>query len=197
MIKAFLVDEDFIKENTSVSDNLDSKMLKPALYDAQEIYLQPLLGTKLYKKLQELVCDNTISDAENAKYKELLVEYVQPFLLKKTQEQLVSVLFFKARNAGNVQYYDNSQGNVGLKDMQWIKQDFANDATFLANRMSDWICANCKYIPEYYKADVEDMRSGTDNQNYCNINLSGVTGRRDTSIRFLRSTRFHKRYQKH
>lgn len=187
----YLIDEEYVKQMSSVSDNLDSKMIKPCVYDAQIIHLQPIIGTKLFDRVCGMVDDCSIDAEANEKYKELLVDYIQPYLLQKVQELLVPTMFMKTRNAGNVQYYDNSQNNVQLKEQQWIMQRFANNATFLSERMVDFITANRSYLREYCQCDsVADMHSGQDNQNFCPIHLDG-SGYRDTSIRHLRETRYH------
>lgn len=187
----YLIDEEYVKQMSSVSDNLDSKMIKPCVYDAQIIHLQPILGTKLYDRVCELVDDEEIGNDGCEMYEELLVDYIQPYLLQKVQELLVPTMFMKTRNAGNVQYYDASQNNVQLKEQQWIMSRFANNATFLSERMADFICANRSNFPEYCKVDsVADMHSGRDNQNFCPIHLDDG-GYKDTSIKHLRSTRYH------
>lgn len=187
----FLIDEEYLKQLTSVSDNLDSKMIKPCVYDAQCIHLQPIIGTKLFDKVCTIVENNAVDAIENAAYKELLEDYIQPYLLQKVQELLVPTMFYKTRNSGNVQYYDNSQNQVQLKEMQWVMQRFANNANFLSQRMSDWLCAHHSNVPEYCQVDsVADMHSGRDNQNYCSIHLNG-DNKRDTSIKYLRTTRYH------
>jgi hypothetical protein len=190
----YLIDEEYVKQMSSVSDNLDSKMIKPCIYDAQIIHLQPIIGTKLFDTVCGMVDEDSISNDGNEKYEELLIDYIQPYLLQKVQELLVPTMFMKTRNAGNVQYYDNSQQNVQLKEQQWIMDRFANNATFLSERMSDFICANRSSFPEYCKRDsVADMPSGRDNKNICPIHLD-EGGYKDTSIKFLRSTRYHDNY---
>lgn len=187
----YLIDEEYVKQMSSVSDNLDSKMIKPCVYDAQIIHLQPILGTKLLSKVFDMVGDDEIANDGNEMYEELLVDYIQPYLLQKVQELLVPTMYAKIRNAGDVTYYDANQNQVPLKEMQWLMSRFANNATFLSQRMSDFICANRSSFPEYCKVDsVADMHSGRDNQNYCNIHLNG-NNTKDTSIRFLRKTRYH------
>lgn len=189
--KIYLIDEEYVKQMSSVSDNLDSKMIKPCVYDAQIIHLQPIIGTKLFDKVCTIVDDEAVETEENAVYKTLLVDYIQPYLLQKVQELLIPTMYAKIRNAGNVQYYDANQNQAPLKEMQWLMERFANNASFLSQRMSDWICANRSKLPEYCQCDsVADMHSGRDNQNYCNIHLDGKN-MKDTSIRHLRTTRYY------
>ena len=65
----YLISTQFLKENTPINDNVADYLLNAAIRDAQTINLQQVTGTKLYKKVLNLVENGTISDEINAKYK--------------------------------------------------------------------------------------------------------------------------------
>ena len=68
--------------------------------------MQPLIGTKLFQKLQKLVNDAEIGLAANAIYKTLLDDYVTPFMEYKTMVEIQIPLSYKYRNMGIVQTSD-------------------------------------------------------------------------------------------
>ena len=50
--QTLLISVDTIKTNTNISDNLEDKVLYPAIQRAQDIELQSVIGTDLYRALQ-------------------------------------------------------------------------------------------------------------------------------------------------
>ena len=73
----YLISEETLKSESYINDNLDPAMILPSIQTAQDMHLQPLIGTKLYKTLMEMVKDNNIEGY----YKVLMDEYIRPFLI--------------------------------------------------------------------------------------------------------------------
>ena len=73
-----LISEQTLKADSLINDNVDNQYILPAITLAQDTGLQPLIGTKLFQKLQKLVNDSEIGLAANAIYKTLLDDYVTP-----------------------------------------------------------------------------------------------------------------------
>ena len=69
MNNILLISEDLLKSETIVNDNINSQSITPSILIAQEIGLQQVIGTKLYKKILSLVDGDTINDVVNADYK--------------------------------------------------------------------------------------------------------------------------------
>lgn len=147
--KIKLVTPEYIKSQSTVSENMDEKYVNPAIYTAQTQDLQALIGTKLSSKLCELVDEQTIDDPENAAYKELYEDYVQPYLVPCVQAEIVIANIMKTRNAGQVQYYDTNITNSSIKDIQYLAQHYRDQAAFLGNRLTEWLKCNLKNFPEY------------------------------------------------
>ena len=97
MTNILFISEDFIKTNSGLNDNLFGKSLLPAIREAQDIYLQQIIGSTLYHKLLELVDEGTIGDTGNTIYKELLDEYVRSYMLYQTIVQMTSTLSISPR----------------------------------------------------------------------------------------------------
>lgn len=172
--EVLLINEEYVKRFSTVSDNMDSKYIVPCIVTSQVQRLQPLVGTKLTKLLCELVKDDTIDDTNNVAYKELLDEYVQPFLLAYTQSEMLISNSYKLRNAGNVQYLDTNQSNITSKDVQFLSKHYEDQGVFLGNRMVDWLRCHTKQVPEYLAYCNEccgGMQANKDNDFGCNIVL--------------------------
>lgn len=167
MARVFLVSTKTLKENSVINNNVDDMYVLPAIEYAMDAGLQPIIGTKLYNRLMDMVEDGTIENNEDYKY--LLDEYITPFLLNKVTAEIQIPLAFKLRNQGVVQQTGENTYVPSLKDMQYVTQNYENKANFYSNRLSDYLKANRKKYPEYCSVDSSaDMPS---NKNAYNTGL--------------------------
>lgn len=155
-INTLLINPQYIKQYSTVGDNVDDCYLVPAIIDSQLIGLQPIIGTMLYDSLCEMVDTNTMT----AECKALVDNFITPYLLNKVQAYLLMNLYAKQRNAGVVTYLDTNQQNLDIASVKYIKAEFESKATFYANRMVDYLHANSKLFPEYQdRRDCADLPS--------------------------------------
>ena len=66
MTDVFIISEENLRQFTDINNNVDSKLLKNAVREAQDIEIQRILGTKLYDKITELrnqISDKSIANA--------------------------------------------------------------------------------------------------------------------------------------
>lgn len=158
MARVLLLSEKVLKENSIVNNNVDTMYVYPAIEYAMDAGLQPLIGTKLYNKLMDIVADGTISGATDYKY--LLDEYIMPYLINKTTAEIQIPLAFKVRNQGLVQQTGENTYVPSLKDTQYVIQNYENKANFYGNRLTDYLRANRLKYPEYCSVDsCADMPS--------------------------------------
>ena len=158
MAKALLISEATLKKNSVINNNVDGMYILPAIEYAQDAGLQPLIGTKLYNKLMDLVIDGSITGATD--YKLLLDEYVAPYLINKVTADIQLPLAYKLRNQGVVQQAGDNTYVPSLRDTQYVIQHYENQANFYGCRLSDYLKANRKKYPEYCSIDsCADMHS--------------------------------------
>lgn len=164
MARVFLVSEATMKKNSVVNNNVDGMYLLPAIEFAQDAGLQPIIGTKLYNKLMDLVENGSITGSTDYKY--LLDEYITPYLVNKVTADIQIPLSFKLRNQGVVQQTDSNTYVPSMKDIQYVIQNYENKANFYSNRLSDYLRANRSKYPEYCSVDsCADMPSNKDAYN--------------------------------
>lgn len=158
MARIFLISEATLKKNSVINNNVDGMYILPAIEYAQDAGLQPLLGTKLYNKLMDLVDNGAITGSTDYKY--LLDEYVAPYLINKVTADIQIPLTYKLRNQGVVQNTSEYTYLPSMKDMQYVIQNYENKANFYGNRLSDYLKANRSKFPEYCSVvSCADMRS--------------------------------------
>ena len=164
MNEILLISEKTLKENSVINNNVDGMYVLPAIEYAMDAGLQPIIGTKLYNRLMDMVEDGTIEN--NNDYKYLLDEYVTPYLINKVTADIQIPLAYKVRNQGVVQQTGENTYVPSLKDLQYVIQNYENKANFYSNRLSDFLKANRKKYPEYCSVDSgADMPSNKDAYN--------------------------------
>jgi len=156
-MNTLLISETTLKKQTAINANVNAEYIVPSIRKAQDIGLQPLIGTVLYKKLCALVEDG-INDQANAPYKLLLDEYITPYLCNKVMAELQVVLFAKVRNEGVVTSQDQQTQQLSMSECEYVRKKYEYDADFYGNRMTDYLHANSNTYPEYCKREtVADM----------------------------------------
>lgn len=150
-----IIDEEYIKENSTVSDNLSDKLIKPSIIDAQISGLMPLIGEVLYDKICSMIDTSSIEPV----YNQLVNNYIKHYLLYQTIANMTINNFQKQHNAGSVQYVDTNYSNIQLRELQYIETHWNNKAAFYAKRLTDYLIANNNIFPEYKTCETGKMKS--------------------------------------
>ena len=96
MTDTFLISEAKIRQFTDVNDSLDTSFIKNSIRTAQDIYLERIIGTVLYQKLQSDVDGSGLTGI----YKTLVDDYIQDFLLYATYWECLEAIYIRPRNNG-------------------------------------------------------------------------------------------------
>lgn len=177
MTNILFLNEDYVKTNSGLNDNVFGKSLLPAMREAQDIYLQQIIGSTLYEKLIQLIDDETIGEAENAIYKDLLDNKIRPYLLYETLVQLIPVINEKLANFGTMLSNDEHLVNLSQGDVVVLTGHYQNNSDFYARRLQEYILNNCDVLG-VDACTCEGIRSNLNNAATTGIFLGGVRGRR-------------------
>lgn len=177
MTNILFISEDYIKTNSGLNDNVFGKNLLPAIREAQDLYLQQIIGSTLYEKLIQLIDDELIGETENALYKDLLDNEIRPYLLYETLVQLIPVINAKLVNFGSMQSNDEHLVNLSQGDVVVLTGHYQNNADFYARRLQEYILNNCNSLG-VDACTCEGIRSNLNNAATTGIWLGGQRGRR-------------------
>ena len=166
-----------MKTNSGLNDNMFGKSLLPAIREAQDIYLQQIIGSTLYNKLLELVDSETIGDNDNALYKELLDNYVRSYLLYQTIVQVIPVTNVKLSNYGTTLSDDQYLVNLSQGEAELIEKHYQNLSDFYARRLQEFILNHCEDL-SIDTCTCDGIRANLKNAATCGVFLGGVRGRR-------------------
>jgi hypothetical protein len=177
MAEILLSSEKFIKEVTSVSDNLSGKYMLPSLREAQEIGLKGILGDKLLSKIKTLIKENTLETESDGVYK-TLVDHCQYYLAYKTLVEVTNKVSYKIGNFGVTKTQDENlqvatQDEIGK--MQYYYQSKA-DACCLD--LQDFLLEHRADYPELTECCCHKIESNLRSAATCGIFLGGARGRK-------------------
>jgi hypothetical protein len=140
-----LINEDYIKKFTPLTDAVDPNLIRPAIYLAQDKYLTNFLGTNLTVRLKDDVANSTLS----GDYETLLNEYVLKVVLWWTMVELYPSLLYKHDNGNLVSRQSEDTTPVTKFEMESLKEAARQNARWYTKRMVDYLCFNSTLFPEY------------------------------------------------
>lgn len=174
MTNVLLTSPDFIRNNSNISDNVNSKVLATAIREVQEDELQEILGQLLFEKLKEMVNDGTI--VENAVYKNLL-DKSQMFITYRVIAEIIVMLNMKIDNAGLIQTRDENMDYMDLDDTMTLKNYYDTKASHYAYLLQNYLMEHLGEIPELTECQAWKIRSTLYSAATPSVFLGGARGR--------------------
>ena len=143
-----LIAEDTLKTYSNLNKNTFGDWILPAIREAQEMGLMPIIGECLYNKICELVADGSINDVLFTAYKDLLDDKIQPYLIYKTLSNIIPILNAKMANLGVVVTNDEHVVNLTQSESDLLKAYYSERCDFYTKRLQDFIKSNQSAFPE-------------------------------------------------
>lgn len=172
--RVLLVSEDTIRTYSEISDNLYGKSILPAIRTAQDIYLQGFLGSCLYQKLLSLVADGTIVDNENVQYKDLLDDYIEPYMIERVIADLIPIVGSKIVNLGAIRTNDEYASNIPAGEVDRLQYLHITKADHYAKRMQHFLKLHKEAFPELDCCGCgADIKPNLESAEDCGIFLGG------------------------
>lgn len=158
----YFISETYIRENTVFNQNLDIKDIVQNIDPAQDMYIQPILGTNFYNYLLDSYSAQTLTTDETT-----LVMHIKPALAYRAAEMALPFIQYQIKNKGpQSQFGDNSAG-VDQTVLSYLRNELKNRAEFYETRLKNYLCQNSNLFSGYTSSTNTnvDMRP--------NINASG------------------------
>ena len=102
----FLITERTLIENSVINENVSMAVIRPTLVKVQEMRIQPIIGSPLYKDLEAKVIAGTLTQALNPVQFTLVEEYIVPCIIQWTYYELPLVLAYRMMNKNMVRRRD-------------------------------------------------------------------------------------------
>lgn len=155
----YLIDDTTLKQLSTLQQNIDPKVLNNSIRRAQEIFIQPLLGTVLYKKILQLVKDNEIDNVGNEKYATLYYDYIVVTLSEYATALCQQDILIRTTNSNIGALTTNQQASVTMKDLQQLIDRLMAYAANYADALSKFLQENYNDYPELNENNRIDTMS--------------------------------------
>lgn len=164
-MKILFIDAQYVLDNSTINPNLEPKIITRSIMDAQYLHIQQTIGSKLYKRLETMIGDDSI--ASNSDYKTLLTDYIQPAVLQWTTFECIPYLRYKLMNKGvNTQNSENSE-TIEFAESKFFQDQIKNKAEFYSQRITEYLLANLTKYPEFNNGNIaiDDILPANNNYN--------------------------------
>jgi hypothetical protein len=151
-MNVLFISEQKLKSATALHQNVEPQDLLPAVQQAQDIYVQALMGTTWYNGLKSRVVSGTPTAAEEA----FLDDYVAPMLANYALYQAFPSLSYKIFNKSVLQPTSEESQPATLEEIRWVRDSVMNTAEFYRERALEYLIQNESLFPEYLNPTADD-----------------------------------------
>lgn len=137
MANKLLISENKLKAFTNINKNVDIDAIRAEIGIAQDIHLQPLLGTKFYDHLLDQV--SATGNTFNADEITLVNEYIAPYLIQTAYYEMIPHLHYRTMNRAIVQGEMESATAVDTETMKYLRTIQKQRADFYKMRLQDYL----------------------------------------------------------
>lgn len=142
---ALFIDDQYLKDYTPMGQNIDPLAIYPFVEDAQDIYIQDLLGTPLYMDLTyKLYAGTTYTTDERT-----LVDLCSKCLSYYTVYMALPHLAIKIRNVGVSRPTSENTLPSTMEELKYIREEMKNMAEFWSERVVIYLTNYSTLYPLY------------------------------------------------
>lgn len=172
--EVLFVSETKIKAFTNVNQNVDTALLVSNIFVAQEVHLQPVIGSKGYDYYQNLIRSVQLSGATMSQAdRTLLDDYIAPVCIHSAYFEALPDIWVRNMNKGLVQGNTEQGTGVDIKTMAYFRNIAQSRYQFYLQRLQDYIQSHSNEYPWYFSwSDRDGMPSAKTNY-FSGIYLDG------------------------
>lgn len=148
MATVLFISEEYIRENTVFNANVDSKDIAQSAFVAQDVHLQPILGTTFYRELELAYSAQTLTPDEIT-----LMEYIKPCVAWQACQMTLPFLAYNVKNKGPVTQFGENATNVDASTFHFLRKEIQNRAEFYTQRLVAYLCKNANLYPSYVSSE--------------------------------------------
>ena len=139
-----------LKARTAVHTNVDDKLLLPEIKTAQDLEIEPALGTALKIRLQEgIEADNLSADEQT-----LLDDYITDALCYFVLASLPVATSFQFFTKGVIKPTGENVENSSMSDLVEVSQEYTKKAEHYRERLIRYLQVNSSTFTQYaYDSD--------------------------------------------
>lgn len=159
MTNTLLISEKYVKTQSNIQDNVWGDFLTPAIREAQDIELQPIIGRPLYKKILKEVENKDVEE----RFKTLIEDWIQPYLLYQTIVSLIPIIGTKLGNIGTVISNDEHVQNISSSERENLEYRYRYLADHYKSELQKYLLANKDLYPELTSTCLKNLNLKSSN----------------------------------
>lgn len=138
-----MIDEQYVKDMSFIDENVDAKLLRLTIFEAQRIHIRAILGTGIYNQILSQIEAGTLSgQATTLTNRALVRDYVAHSLLYWTLFDAVFMLAFKFTNKDIVRKTSEVSQTASVEDLKMLRDNFKDKAQYYDQRMINYLQEN-------------------------------------------------------
>lgn len=153
MAKALFITRDDLVKYTALNGNIDTDTFIQYIIIAQDLHIQNYLGTKLFKKFNDGIVDNNLTQT----YKDLLTDYIKPMLIHWAMVEFLPFSAYTIANKGVFKHTSENATSVDKSEVDYLVEKERSVANHYTTRFVDYMCFNQSSFPEYNTNSNGDM----------------------------------------
>lgn len=150
---ALLVSEQRLKDWTALDNNTRVEEITPFIINAQDVYIQDVLGTKFYTRLKEGVINGDLTPDET----HFLNEYVGPTLMQYSLYLMLPTIKYKIVEKGVLNGTSEETGATTLDELKYLRQSTLDLAEFYNKRLLEYLIDNPSMFAFYTNPGTDGM----------------------------------------
>lgn len=159
----YIVLPSVIKERMSLHENVDDKLIYPEIMNVQEMYVLPLLGSNLYKKMMTDIAAGSLS----GNYKTLMDDYLLMAICNWVMSELPLTLNYQYWNKGVSQKTVENAEQPTMSELYSLVARYKSRAEHFASRARKYLVQNAAAMyPEYLTLTPGVDQIAPDRQQY-------------------------------
>jgi hypothetical protein len=133
----YFITENFLKEKTPITRNIEASDITPFVYTASDMYIKDILGSYFYDDILNKYNAQTLSVNET-----VLVSLIQPTVAWYAASFAVKGVHYSLRNKG-IQLQDGENSTAASQDeVVMTSKDYSQTGDFYAERLRKYLVLN-------------------------------------------------------
>jgi hypothetical protein len=139
-----------LTKNSILGGNIDPQKYVHVIKEAQIFVVEPILGTKLYKKL---LTDHE-ADTLAGDYLTIVEDYIKPILIYAVAAEFILTHSYNISNGGVYKSSPDNSEPVSKSEVDFLVQEQHNKSDAYIKRLKKYLCTVS--IPEYIQVQEND-----------------------------------------
>jgi hypothetical protein len=160
-----LIDIESLSAFGFIHTNINAQTLRAIITRVQDLNVEPVLGTPLFKRLKTGIKDNDLTADET----KLLQEYIRPYIVACAERRAIPHTSLQIREKGVGQATDQNFQRSEIAQRNELSDQISKDMAFYSNKLTGYLRDNKDLFPLYNEYDCdknEDLKASGKTNSY-------------------------------